>query len=64
MTDLLTADAMHFSWVINNDGIKAGCGFTWRRGEPAARFTNQKGDVTCPECVKTLKAAGMGRVNE
>lgn len=54
------APPMHSTWVTDDTGIRTACGKTWRRGEPRTfQATAQNADVTCVECVKTLKAAGL-----
>ena len=51
---------IHRWHTADNDGIRAVCGYVWKFGEPRRSWATQIEAVTCEECRKTLKAAGMG----
>lgn len=50
---------MHYIHALRSEGITFACGAFWKRGEAVMRCTSQAGDVTCEECAKTMRAAGV-----
>lgn len=58
--DLLAPAAVHSIHVSTNERVRMACGYTWERGsEPKPQWTGQWDDVTCDDCVETLRAAGI-----
>lgn len=49
---------VHAYWTFTDDHIRTACGIVWHRGESPIRVSTQQ-DVTCEECAKTLRAAGV-----
>lgn len=55
-------EPVHAMWTTDEDGARTACGLRRdRTGDQTIRIAFYDDKVTCPECLRTLKAAMIGQ---